>query len=78
MAPAQPRLNLKPGIRPEVPLLLGGMALGYKNYAKHYQVEVLVRNILDRIVTISDIDFDNIEGYSNDPRLIGVQSHVAF
>ena len=60
------------------PLLLGGASIGYKNYAKHYQVDVFVRNILDRVVTVGDIDFDNLEGYVNDPRLIGVEGHVAF
>ena len=60
------------------PLLLGGAAIGYKNYAKHYQVDVFVRNILNRIVTVGDIDFDNLEGYINDPRIIGAEGHVSF
>lgn len=60
------------------PLLLGGFALGYKNYAKHYQVDVFVRNVLDRIVAVGSIDFDNLEGFINDPRLVGVEGHVSF
>ena len=59
-------------------LLLGGFALGYKNNARHYQVDVFVRNVLDRIVTVGSIDFDNLEGFINDPRLVGVEGHVAF
>ena len=59
-------------------LLLGGFALGYKNAAKHYQVDVFVRNVLDRIVTVGAIDFDNLEGFINDPRLVGVEGHVSF
>ena len=60
------------------PLLLGGFAFGYRNDAKHYQADVFVRNVLDRIVTVGSIDFDNLEGFINDPRIVGVEGHVAF
>ena len=60
------------------PLLLGGMKLGYENYRKGYTLDVFVRNILDRVVAVGAIDFDNLEGYINDPRIVGGELHYAF
>ncbi len=60
------------------PLLLGGMKFGYENYRRHYSADVFVRNILDRVIAVGAIDFDNLEGYINDPRIVGGEVHVGF
>ena len=60
------------------PLLLGGMKFGYENTRKHFSADVFVRNILDRVVAVGAIDFDNLEGYINDPRIVGGEVHVGF
>ena len=59
-------------------LLQGGMRLGYINYAKNYEVAVYARNILNSVVATGAIDFSNLEGFINDPRIVGLEFKKSF
>ena len=50
----------------------GGLRLGYKS-ERGYEAAVFARNILDEEVLEGGIDFNNLLGFVNEPRIIGVQ-----
>ncbi|MCQ8277162.1 TonB-dependent receptor [Acetobacteraceae bacterium KSS8] len=52
-------------------LLQGGASLSFIDDKRHYEAQVFVRNITDKVVGIGAIDFDNYTGYINDPRIVG-------
>jgi iron complex outermembrane recepter protein len=50
-----------------------GLRLGYGwNYGK-YEVAFFGRNILDEEIVRGGIDFNNLTGFTNDPRIIGIE-----
>ena len=50
-----------------------GLRLGYGwNYGK-YEVALFGRNILDEEIVRGGIDFNNLTGFTNDPRVIGIE-----
>jgi iron complex outermembrane recepter protein len=55
----------------------GGAELGY-NFKDKVQVSVFARNITNQIRAISAIDFNNLTGMVNDPRIIGGKLRVKF
>jgi len=60
------------------PLLEGGLRVGYSwNYGK-YDVALYGRNILDEVQAVGGIDFNNLTGFINDPRIVGVEFKAAF
>lgn len=59
-------------------LLLGGLRAGYLDRRRNFEVAGFVRNITNRIVATGAIDFDNLEGFVNDPRIYGVEARVGF
>ena len=57
--------------------LEGGLKIGYKS-PQGYEVGAFVRNITNQYRSISAIDFNNLTGMINEPRIIGGQFKVAF
>jgi iron complex outermembrane receptor protein len=60
------------------PLLQGGVRLGYTWDDGKYEVAAFGRNITNRIVAVGGIDFNNLTGFINDPRIWGGQISVKF
>ena len=60
------------------PLLLGGFRLGYTWADGKYDVAAFCRNCTNVIRNIYAIDFDNLTGVINDPRVIGGQFRARF
>ncbi len=50
----------------------GGLRLGYKS-DKGYEAALFARNILDEDALTGGIDFNNLTGFVNEPRIVGVQ-----
>jgi iron complex outermembrane receptor protein len=60
------------------PLLEGGAKIGYTWANGAYEASVFCRNCTNQIRAVGAIDFDNLTGFINDPRIIGVQFRAAF
>ncbi|MHB8911235.1 MAG: TonB-dependent receptor [Lysobacter sp.] len=59
-------------------LLEGGLRVGYSwNYGK-YDVALYGRNLLDEVQAVGGIDFNNLTGFVNDPRIVGVEFKAGF
>ena len=59
-------------------LLEGGLRLGYTwGYGK-YDVAVYGRNITDEVQVVGGIDFNNLTGFINEPRLFGAEFKASF
>jgi iron complex outermembrane recepter protein len=58
------------------PLLEGGLRVGYK--WDKYEVAAFGRNITNQIRTVGGIDFNNLTGFINEPRTLGVQFKTTF
>jgi iron complex outermembrane receptor protein len=58
-------------------LLEGGLKVGYKS-DNNWEVAVFSRNITNQIRAISGIDFNNLTGMINDPRIIGGSAKISF
>ena len=50
----------------------GGLKLGYASAGGGYEVAVFARNITDEENVIGAIDFNNLTGFVNEPRIIGI------
>jgi iron complex outermembrane receptor protein len=50
----------------------GGLRLGYKS-DRGYDVSIFGRNILDEEALTGGIDFNNLTGFVNEPRIIGIE-----
>ena len=59
-------------------LVQGGFRLGYTWADGKYDVAAFCRNCTNQIRAIGAIDFDNLTGYINDPRIIGGQFRAKF
>ncbi|MCJ7421571.1 TonB-dependent receptor [Sphingomicrobium astaxanthinifaciens] len=57
-------------------LLEGGLRVGYKT--DDFDVAVFARNILDDASAVGGIDFNNLTGFVNEPRIIGAEIGVNF
>ncbi len=60
------------------PLFEGGLKIGYSWEAGKYEASVFCRNCTDQIRATGAIDFDNLTGFINDPRIIGAQFRASF
>jgi iron complex outermembrane recepter protein len=60
------------------PLTAVGLRLGYTWASDKYDVAVFCRNCTNQIRAIGGIDFDNLTGYINDPRIFGAQFRAKF
>ena len=58
-------------------LLEGGIRLGYKMH-NGIELAVFSRNVLNQIRSVSAIDFNNLTGMINEPRIIGGEVRVKF
>jgi iron complex outermembrane receptor protein len=56
----------------------GGLRLGYTWANGKYDVAGFVRNITNQIRIVGGIDFNNLTGFINDPRTVGVQFKASF
>lgn len=59
-------------------LLEGGLRLGYTWGYGQYDVAVYGRNITDEVQVVGAIDFNNLTGMINEPRLWGVEFKASF
>ena len=55
----------------------GGLRIGY-NYDDRYEVALFGRNITDEENVKGAIDFNNLTGFDNEPRIIGVSFRASF
>lgn len=60
------------------PLLEGGAKIGYTWAGGAYEASVFCRNCTNQIRATGAIDFNNLTGFINDPRIVGVQFRAAF
>ena len=56
----------------------GGVRVGYTWNSGKYDAAVFVRNLTDQIRIVGGIDFNNLTGFINEPRTIGVSFKAAF
>ena len=59
-------------------LLEGGLRLGYRFGEGRYEVAAFGRNITNDKSLEGGIDFDNLTGFVNDPRTLGVEVKAKF
>jgi len=59
-------------------LLEGGLRVGYNWSGGKYEVAVFGRNITDEEVAVGAIDFNNLTGFINEPRIVGLQLKASF
>lgn len=55
-----------------------GLRLGYQNYEGNYEVALYGRNITDEDNVKGAIDFANLTGFVNEPRMIGIEFKKSF
>ena len=55
------------------PLTEGGLRVGYTWNEGKYELAAFGRNILDQRRITGAIDFNNLTGFTNEPRVWGVQ-----
>jgi iron complex outermembrane receptor protein len=60
------------------PTLEGGLRLGYNWDQGNYGVAVYGRNITDQTRIVGGIDFNNLTGFINEPRTVGVEFNARF
>ncbi len=60
------------------PLFEGGLKIGYNWNGGQYEASVFCRNCTNQIRATGAIDFDNLTGFINDPRIIGAQFRANF
>jgi len=59
-------------------LLEGGLRLGYNWNDGAYEVAVYGRNITDEEAIVGGIDFNNLTGFLNEPRSVGLEFKASF
>jgi iron complex outermembrane receptor protein len=59
-------------------LLEGGLRLGYNWNGGDYEVALYGRNITDEEAIVGGIDFNNLTGFLNEPRTVGLEFKAAF
>jgi iron complex outermembrane receptor protein len=55
-----------------------GLRIGYENFAHNYTVAVFARNLTDEDNVKGGIDFNNLTGIINEPRVIGIEGKISF
>ena len=56
----------------------GGLRLGYRDLNNNYEIGLFGRNITDEDNVIGGIDFANLLGYVNQPRIWGAEASFRF
>lgn len=59
-------------------LLLGNVRIGYVDKARNLEFALFVHNITDEVRVTGALDFDNLTGFVNDPRTLGVEARYKF
>ena len=59
-------------------MTIGGLRAGYDWDGGKYEVAGFIRNLTNQIRVTGGIDFDNLTGFINDPRTMGVQFKATF
>jgi iron complex outermembrane recepter protein len=59
-------------------LLEGGLRVGYNWNDGKYEAAAFGRNITNEVVAVGGIDFNNLTGFLNEPRIFGVQFKATF
>ncbi|AWV07447.1 TonB-dependent receptor [Marilutibacter maris] len=59
-------------------LVEGGLRVGYNWDYGRYDVALFGRNILDEVQAVGGIDFNNLTGFINEPRVVGVEFKASF
>ena len=59
-------------------LLEGGLRVGYNWNEGKYEAAAFGRNITNEVVAVGGIDFNNLTGFLNEPRIFGVQFKASF
>ncbi len=59
-------------------LTIGNLRIGYVDEANNFEVAYFIHNLLDQVRATGAIDFDNITGFVNDPRTMGVEARFKF
>lgn len=59
-------------------LLEGGVRLGYQWDLGNQEAALFVRNITDNTTIVGGIDFNNLTGFVNEPRIWGVEYRIGF
>ena len=59
-------------------LLEGGLRVGYNWSEGKYEAALFGRNITDEEIAVGAIDFNNLTGFLNEPRIVGVQFKAEF
>jgi iron complex outermembrane recepter protein len=55
------------------PLIEGGLRVGYTWDNADKEVSLYARNITNKVAVVGGIDFNNLTGFVNEPRALGVQ-----
>ena len=50
-----------------------GLRLGYAWSEARYEVALFSRNLFDEEIVRGGIDFNNLTGFTNDPRTVGIE-----
>jgi len=50
----------------------GGVRFGYRNVPQEFEIALFGRNITDEENLVGGIDFNNLTGLVNEPRIIGI------
>lgn len=56
----------------------GGLRIGYENYQNNYSIALFGRNITDEENVKGGIDFNNLTGIVNQPRIFGIEAKISF
>ncbi len=59
-------------------LVEGGLRLGYSWEYGKYDLALFGRNITDEVKVVGGIDFNNLTGFINEPRTVGVEFKASF
>jgi iron complex outermembrane receptor protein len=59
-------------------LVEGGLRIGYATYDRVWEVAAFGRNITDNLSRTGGIDFNNLVGFVNEPRTVGMEIRRAF
>lgn len=56
----------------------GGFRIGYQNFAHGYTIALFARNITNEDNVKGAIDFNNLTGIINEPRVVGIEAKLSF
>lgn len=59
-------------------LLEGGLRVGYKFGGGKFDLSAYARNITNEVQAVGGIDFNNLTGFVNEPRIFGAEFSVKF